>query len=792
MAATDLRPNLYLSSDRNPVLRIIRTSSATLTPQIIDRFLSVAVVGGVVGVAVSFGKHYTLKALALAADDQVLAISLSKSGPGKQAKNKFKAPPPVLQEALREKILVNRDLDKLGFDMEKIATALYMDCAARIAPAIDAQSMHSETKPRYSDAVLLGIMGGEAGLRKDNVLRVLRNDDKTGAEEVDVVIRAWASWSISTLPAFAKRRPAAKTICTDMLLTTDLAMLSRCIYDGGRLFAMKPTKVRNDCKGDFKLDKSGNVQLDLERYKTRVRASNSQRILVETTRSGTGARPLIGHAKAVKGKVATVKLAGGKPLGKITSVHTIGKEFTNAEQERISIVLAVLHRTSTFLTHPLVRRIYFTPGKAQLDGDMPREVSAPIYYDNRPLNTSQSLAVKKVLSGDPKDRIVLIQGPPGTGKTTVIAACVKSLMTNPNYKEVRHIWLLAQSNVAVKNIAEKLAEVNFFDFKLVVSNEFHFEWHEHLYKKIEQNVIVSDVFSESSVAFDRLLLGSRVILCTMSMLSHPRLMQTGLTRLVPLETILVDEASQIEIGDYLPMLNKFANNIRKIAFIGDDKQLAPYGAEDILGLRSIFEVPHLRKRAEWLGKQCTLSNRMPAPVGHFISRRVYGGRLGTQHTISERSCCRFVDVHKGKEVKSNGSYVNMEEVQAVVHVVRRFAQEGKSFRVITPYDAQRGKLEQQLKAAELPWENKCFCVDSFQGNEDDHIVISVVRSDKIGFLSNLRRSNVMLSRCKASMTICTSKRYLSGIASKTLLGEMAGEWGSDAWVTWSDLLSRRW
>jgi hypothetical protein len=39
------------------------------------------------------------------------------------------------------------------------------------------------------------------------------------------------------------------------------------------------------------------------------------------------------------------------------------------------------------------------------------------------------------------------------------------------------MWLIAQSNVAVKNIAEKLAEVGFLNFKLLVSKDFHFDWY---------------------------------------------------------------------------------------------------------------------------------------------------------------------------------------------------------------------------------------------------------------------------------------------------------------------------
>jgi regulator of nonsense transcripts 1 len=38
------------------------------------------------------------------------------------------------------------------------------------------------------------------------------------------------------------------------------------------------------------------------------------------------------------------------------------------------------------------------------------------------------------------------------------------------------LWLVAQSNVAVKNIAEKLAANDFMNFKLLVSQDFRFQW----------------------------------------------------------------------------------------------------------------------------------------------------------------------------------------------------------------------------------------------------------------------------------------------------------------------------
>jgi superfamily I DNA and/or RNA helicase len=66
------------------------------------------------------------------------------------------------------------------------------------------------------------------------------------------------------------------------------------------------------------------------------------------------------------------------------------------------------------------------------------------------------------------------------------------------------------------------------------------------------------------------LTGSKVMLCTLSMLSSVFL--SKFTRFVPLRTLVVDEASQIKIGDYIPAFLTFSLSLRKVCFIGDDKQ----------------------------------------------------------------------------------------------------------------------------------------------------------------------------------------------------------------------------
>lgn len=47
---------------------------------------------------------------------------------------------------------------------------------------------------------------------------------------------------------------------------------------------------------------------------------------------------------------------------------------------------------------------------------------------------------------------------------------------------------------------------------------------------------------------------------------------TTFTKVIPLETLVVDEASQIEIGSYIPIFSSFKQTLRKVCFIGDDKQ----------------------------------------------------------------------------------------------------------------------------------------------------------------------------------------------------------------------------
>ena len=124
---------------------------------------------------------------------------------------------------------------------------------------------------------------------------------------------------------------------------------------------------------------------------------------------------------------------------------------------------------------------------------------------------------------------------------------------------------------------------------------------------------------------------------------------------------------------------------------------------------------------------------MPKPLGDFISGEIYNQKLLSSHNITSFECVAFVDVSKGEEVKSGTSWTvrntnisfkaeliypsqNPAEVQTITHLIAHYYRY-LDFCVITPYDAQRGAIENQLKAANLPWE-RVFNVDSFQGTCD--------------------------------------------------------------------------
>ncbi|KZS94268.1 hypothetical protein SISNIDRAFT_427499, partial [Sistotremastrum niveocremeum HHB9708] len=261
------------------------------------------------------------------------------------------------------------------------------------------------------------------------------------------------------------------------------------------------------------------------------------------------------------------------------------------------------------------------------------------------------------------------------------------------------------------------------------------------------------------------------------MLSNKALKEAGFVSRVPVESLVVDEASQIDMGDFLPIIKLYSFRLKRVCFIGDDKQLAPFGSDDIEDLQSVFELKHLRDRALLLDTQY----RLPVAIGNFLSENVYGGLLRSVHELHGKNVCKFVNVETGKEQRGGTSTQNLDEAKVAILVAVNLFRSRQKFKIITPYDAQRSLIEEALKSLRMPSTDIVFNVDSFQGNEEDYIILSLVRTEKLGFLANPRRSNVMLSRCRKGMVICTNKDFIESVARETLVGRLAEEWKDQKW-----------
>ncbi|KAJ7455351.1 P-loop containing nucleoside triphosphate hydrolase protein [Mycena galericulata] len=760
----------------HPPIRVTPVHEIALNQHLVQQFLDTVPVGGAIGLAPAYGRNCALSALAFSSAEQVLLVYLARNAPrprrNNRTTNKEKDTPTLTgREFLHSLIFCAAGYAKYAFRMDLLALALFFDHRLRIAHAVDLLSAAQEH--RGSLAALMSALGGEAGLQKANLITLFRHEENIQAPVSHLALQAWVAGRAGSAEAMAARLKEVPRIDTSAFNQARLFALAKLSREARRLIDLKPTRVENEVDSEFSC-KEGKLNVTSTRFRTRVLASSNQRIEVESTTAGKTST-FCGKAIHVDGRAAHIKIASAERApfrGDSIRVTTVGRERpTRAEAQRAQIVLHALQRTTTLLASPFFQALWL-PGEYPVWPARGRAGPAPrVYFPAAKLNASQAAAVRAMLSDADKERVVVVvQGPPGTGKTTVIAAAVMSILSAAEDVE-RTVWVVAQSNVAVKNIAEKLADVE-LDFTLLVSKDFHYDWHEHLYGQIMDNVLRSDELKDDFSALEQRMLGSRVVLCTLSMLSNPHI--APVLRLIPLTTLMVDEASQVEIGDFVPVLHRFSTSLEKLVFIGDDKQLPPYGQSNIDSLQSVFELEHLRKEAIFLDTQC-----MPEQLGAFIGKHVYGGKLKSVHRITT-PCCRFINV-EGKETTKGRSWINVAEAHATIAAARECHESGRSYRILTPYDAQRALLEATLKAAKIPWENKVFCVDSFQGNEDEYILVSTVRTERIGFLAEERRVNVMLSRCKKGMTICTNRAFLEGAAKDSLVGRLASEMGESAW-----------
>ncbi|KAI0671723.1 P-loop containing nucleoside triphosphate hydrolase protein [Trametes maxima] len=512
----------------------------------------------------------------------------------------------------------------------------------------------------------------------------------------DLCLRAWISACIAT------KQPGqwlgVAKLRTSHLLSPHIECLSLLATNIELLEATKPTSFENEFT---KVDRGDKHKLDLHNARFSTRARKSDQTLISINGGQMTARPFAASGRRTQLQV----LKGNVRPSEISTITVVGREeATCSEVARDQFFTRLLQGYAVLTGALFVRLLWFPESKAQKR----RSRKAAAAAEFLELNHSQRVVSSAMIADN--ESFVIAHGPPGTGKTTTIAAALQYWQA-----QKQPVWVIAQSNVGVKNIARSIVKRK-IAFKLLVSKEFHFEWHEHLYEgAVEHTLIRSDELN-SPHGFDapRRIGDAQIILCTLAMLSSPALQTQGVFKYRPVQRLVVDEASQIDTSEFLHLFHEF-ESLEKVCMFGDPKQLPPFGKEQARKMKTIFDFEHLKGASYFLDTQY----RMPVPLGEFISKMVYASKLKSKHAITARSCIRAIDVRKGQEERSGSSWQNTEEVHTVVNLVKHYYKslgQGKLC-IITPYDAQRAALIRGLNAAQLPEAaESVYNVDSFQGS----------------------------------------------------------------------------
>jgi superfamily I DNA and/or RNA helicase len=120
---------------------------------------------------------------------------------------------------------------------------------------------------------------------------------------------------------------------------------------------------------------------------------------------------------------------------------------------------------------------------------------------------------------------------------------------------------------------------------------------------------------------------------------------------------------------------------------------------------------------------------MPPQIGSIISKEVYDSKLQswTDHPITSiEVACHFIDVGSGRGVTppSGGTSLivslllhlspfnpltlpqNTKEKDVIILLASKMQEDGLSYRIITPYDAQRDLIEKGLQENGIDWHDR--------------------------------------------------------------------------------------
>ncbi len=414
------------------------------------------------------------------------------------------------------------------------------------------------------------------------------------------------------------------------------------------------------------------------------------------------------------------------------------------------------------------------------------------------LDPSQRDAVANALRAE---QVALIHGPPGTGKTTALVELIRQVAARGE-----RVLACAPSNVAVDNLAERLVRAGLRVVRLGHPARIHTSVRDvslaELVQAAPEQKLLRDVRREVDQGLRRLhraksrqdRAAARAEVRTLR--TELRQIESAITRgLVdgaevvlattvgaadallaerPFDRVVIDEAAQaLEASCWIPLPRG-----RRTVLAGDHRQLPPtiHSEEAARGglARTMFERLAESRHGPTMARMLTVQYRMHERIAAWSAAHFYDGRLVAAATVrthlltdlpnvvanewtSEALC--FVDTagcgHDESSGDDESSKSNVGEADLVVRIVGSLRDAGvpdDAIAVVTPYNAQVQLLRARFGSCDL----EIGTVDGLQGREKEAVVVSLVRSNEagqVGFLAEMRRLNVALTRARRHLTV---------------------------------------
>ncbi len=432
----------------------------------------------------------------------------------------------------------------------------------------------------------------------------------------------------------------------------------------------------------------------------------------------------------------------------------------------------------------------------------------------RGLNTSQQAAVTKILEAND---LAIVHGPPGTGKTTTLVQAIKAMIKKDN----KQILVVAPSNTAVDLLSEKLSDEGLNVLRvgnparvserlLSLTLDYKMAGHSHTkeikrlkkqaaafldmahkYKRhfgkaerdqrkalfTEARNIMKEVDNSEQYIINDLVAKAQVITATLVGANHYTV------RNLKFNTVVIDEAGQaLEPACWIPILKA-----QKVVLAGDHCQLPPTvksaeAARNGLATTLLEKCVKLHPEAVVLLEEQYRMNEM---IMGYSSSTFYDDRLKAHASVARHVLFNndnplvFVDTAGcgfDEKTEQTSTYNPEEAAFLFRHLTQLVSALDSHYKpdnfpsiaIISPYKQQIDTLKEQFQSSPAlqVYEHKIAIntIDSFQGQERDIVYISMTRSNadsRIGFLSDIRRMNVAMTRARKKLVIIGDSATLS-------------------------------